>query len=91
MFNLFQGFDTSLKVKNKWTRILGGGQSWHDAIVRISLRKNLGKEPSIQEFTKYADTLAPDDYTSLARDLKVDIDRAFREGEEVWPECSSQL
>jgi hypothetical protein len=89
MLNLFQGLDTSLKVKNKWTHVLGGGQSFHDAVVRVALRKNLGKEPSIQEFSKYADKLTPDDYTSLARELKGDVDRAFCGGDEVWPVCSS--
>lgn len=73
----------SPKVKKRWTQILGGGQSSNDTVARVSLRKKLGKEPSIEDLKKFADKLTPGIYAALAKDLEDDVDRAFCKGEEV--------
>ena len=80
---LFYTLNNSSKVKKRWTQVLGGGRLWNDTVARVALRKKLGKEPSIEDFKKFIDKLTPDSYTTLAKDLKEDIDRAFCEGEEV--------
>jgi len=75
------------EVKERWTNIVGGGQSWHDAIVRIALRKKLGCEPSIEEFRKYTQKLTADNYSTLAKELMGDVNQAFCKGQEaitVW-------
>lgn len=87
--NLFRGFDGLFEVKGRWTQILGGGRLWNEVVARVALRKKLGKEPSIEDLTKFTSKL-PDNYTTLAKDLKDDIDKAFCEGEEVRPVCFSQ-
>jgi len=76
-------FNDLPKVKNRWTQVLGGGQSWNDTAARIALRKKLGKEPSIKDIAKFTSKLTPDDYAELAKDLKDDVDKSFCEGEEV--------
>ena len=85
-----QTFNGLLKVKNGWTRVLGGGRLWNDVAARVALRKRLGKEPLIEDLAKFASKSTPDDYATLARDLKGDIDRAFCKGEEVRPVHFSQ-
>jgi len=90
MLILFQVFNNSSKVRNRWTKVLGGGQSGNDTAARVALRKKLGKEPSIEDFSKFTGKLTPNDYAMLAKDLKDDIDRAFCEGEEVYLVCFSQ-
>lgn len=61
--------------------MLGGGQSSNDAIVRVALRKRLGKEPSVEDLKKFADGFSPD--LGLAKELNDDADRALCRGEEV--------
>lgn len=82
--------DDMSKVRTKWTQVLGGGRLWNDTLARIALRKKLGKEPSIEDFTKFTKKLTPENYTTLTKELKEDVDRAFYEGEEVCHVCFSQ-
>jgi len=82
--NSVQISNYSFKVKNRWTQVLGGGRSWNDTVARVALRKRDSKEPSIEDFKKFTDRLTPDDYATMARELKGDVDRAFCEGEEVF-------
>ena len=81
--DLLRIFDDSSKVKNRWTQILGGGKSGNDLVARVALRKKLGKEPSTGDFAKYIEWLTPEVYATLAKELKDDVDKAFRDGEEV--------
>jgi len=83
--DLSQTFDDMSKVRDKWTQVLGGGQLWHDTITRVALRKKLGREPTIDDLSKFTGN-----YTALAKDLKDDVDRAFCKGEEVRLTCFSQ-
>jgi hypothetical protein len=71
----------------RWAQVLGGGQLPNDVVVRVALRKKLGKEPSSDEFMKFAERHHPDDYRTLAKTLNDDIDSAFCKGEEVCPAC----
>ena len=75
----------ALKVRSRWADVLGGGQSGYEAIARVSLRKKLDKEPSIEELMDYTNELNSYRYSSMAKGLKEDIDRAFRMGDEVYP------
>ena len=73
-----------VQVKKRWTQVLGGGQSANDAVVRVALRKKLGREPSVEDLKKFTERFTPDDYVALAKELNDDIDRAFCRGEEVY-------
>jgi hypothetical protein len=50
----------------------------------VSLRKKLGKKPSVKDFTTPTEGLALSGYAALDKDLKGDVDRAFYKGEEVY-------
>jgi len=73
------------KVRRKWTQVLGGGRLWQETVARVALRKKQGKEPSVGDLAKFT----TESYTTLSKDLKDDIDRAFCEGEEVRLVCAS--
>lgn len=75
-FSMFNGIP---KVRNNWTQVFGGGELWYKPIARITLRKNLGKEPSAEDLAK----LSIKRYKRLSKSLEGDIDKAFCEGEEV--------
>ena len=81
--NSFRAADVSLKVRKRWANIVGGGQSWYDAVARVALRKRLGREPSVPEFEKFTDKLSNKSYTTLAKELEGEIDQAFCNEEEV--------
>ena len=75
--NVLQGSHTLSKVKNRWTKVLGSGQLWKEAVARVALRKDFGKEPSMDEFERYTKKLTAEGYAMLARDLRDDVDKAL--------------
>jgi lysine/ornithine N-monooxygenase len=83
MLNPFLVVEGSSKVKKRWIHVVGGGQSGHEAVANIALRKKLGRDPTIQEFKKYTANMQTDAYAALAKELEVDIDQSFSKGEEV--------
>lgn len=75
------------QVRQRWSSILGGGQSAYDGVIRVALRKRLRKEPSNEDFAKFVENLNAAEYKTLAKELTDDVDAAFCKGDEVYVSC----
>lgn len=77
-------FDNLSKVRQRWTEVLGDGQLWTDAAVRIALRKELKKEPSDDDFSNFIEGFNYAAFTDVAKGLEEDdFDKALCNGREV--------